>query len=244
MNYKPRCLSIYTGAGGLDLGFEKAGFQIVGATDVEPICKATYDLNQSEVPFRVGEAKDYSADYFEEYIDSNNLNDLTCLIGGPPCPSFSKSRFYRKEKPRAMDDSNADETIKGYLHVLKTFRPKYFVLENVKGLTYKVHQTALAYILESAASYGYAVDVWSINAADYGVPQIRERSFVVGGLTSVPLKPSPTHANRTDSHGLFETIKPWVSVRDVLMDLDTAGVEEIPGHFAGKTSRVSERSAR
>jgi len=226
-------LSIYTGGGGLDIGFEAAGFQQIGGTDSEDLCQQTYKLNRPTLPFKTGRAKDYSKSYFSEFISVQELNTFDCLVGGPPCPAFSKSRFYRKEKPRALDDDIADETINGYLRVLEDFSPNYFVLENVKGLTYKVHSTALEYILGHAERLGYCVDVWKLNAADFGVPQIRERAFVVGSKFGNVAKPTQTHFKvGKDNCELINQPK-WKTAGDAISDLPTNGIEEIQGHFAG-----------
>ena len=104
------------------------------------------------------------------------------LAGGPPCPPFSKSRFYRTDKPRALNDPVADATISGYLKILGIVRPRTFLLENVPGLRYKVHQEALNYIESSAQALGYQTNWAVLNAADFGVPQIRFRFFMVGSL--------------------------------------------------------------
>ena len=230
---KPTCLSIFSGGGGLDIGFQKAGFEIVGATDAESTCEETYALNCPEIPFMVGKAADYSREYFLDYVDSKKLVNLDCLIGGPPCPAFSKSRFYRKDKGRGLDDKNTDETITAYLRVLAIFKPKFFILENVKGLTYKPHSDSLSYITGEVVRLGYSYHIWSINAADYGVPQIRERVFIVGSLDKLPDLPVQTHSKVPCVNNLLETHLPWVTAGSVLNDLSSNGVEDIPGHFAG-----------
>jgi len=229
----PTCLSIFSGGGGLDIGFQKAGFEVIGATDADPICEETFGLNQPELPFRVGSASEYCREFFETFIDAQKLTNLDCLIGGPPCPAFSKSRFYRKEKARGLEDDNADETMKGYLRVLETFSPNYFVLENVKGLTYRSHSNSLDYILENIRRLGYEHRIWIVNAADYGVPQIRERAFIVGSKSSLPTFPNPTHEKKKNELSLLNNVPPWRTAGSVLEDLPSNDLHEIPGHFAG-----------
>lgn len=228
---KPKCLSIFSGGGGLDLGFEHAGFEIVGATDLDAECANTFLLNRPEIPFKIGKSADFSREFFD-YIDSSQLEDLDCLIGGPPCPGFSKSRFYRKDKQRGLDDANTDETINAYLRVLTVFKPKFFVLENVKGLTYKPHKESLSHITDEITRLGYKYNIWNVNAADYGVPQIRERVFIVGALNKVPSLPLQTHLNTSKNSSLLHHL-PWVTAGEVLSDLPSNGIEEIKGHFAG-----------
>lgn len=233
MMRRPSCLSIFSGGGGLDIGFENAGFTIIGATDADPACKETFSLNRPEIPFKVGSASEYDREYFTEFINSRDLDSVDCLIGGPPCPAFSKSRFYRKEKARGLQDKNTDETISGYLKVLETIAPQYFVLENVKGLTYKSHADSLSYILKNVEKLGYRHEIWVINAADFGVPQIRERAFIIGSKGELPTMPERTHAKDADDPDLIRNILPWTTAGSVLNDLPSNVLKEIPGHFAG-----------
>jgi DNA (cytosine-5)-methyltransferase 1 len=214
----------------LDLGVEAAGFRVGVATDADETCAATYSRNFPSVPYVVGKIGSVSTD---ELLTAGGLRrgEVDLLVGGPPCPAFSKSRFYRTEKPRALDDPVAAETVGGYLRVLNDVRPRAFLLENVRGLAYGVHREALDHILDSAKSIGYKVSWRIVNAADYGVPQIRERCLVMGSLHGDIPTPSPTHAKEP---GLFQgDIKPWVSAGDVLSDLDTDENASDEGHFAG-----------
>lgn len=166
------------------------------------------------------------AELFSDF--GEELKDIDLIAGGPPCPPFSKSRFYRKEMPRGLEDPNGWETINGYLNMLDWVRPRAFVLENVKGLAYKVHADALDTIVRRAEQLGYFVTVKVLNAADYGVPQIRERCFVMGSLEGPIEMSKPTHSKNTDT-GLL----PWVTAGEVLRDLDTEENANDDGHFAG-----------
>jgi DNA (cytosine-5)-methyltransferase 1 len=211
----------------LDLGLNSAGFETVLASDFEPLCAETWRRNFPAVPFLGGRIGTLGrADLIEAL--GGKLSEIDLVAGGPPCPPFSKSRFYRKDKPRALDDPNGWETINGYLNVLDWVRPRAFILENVKGLSYRVHSHALETIVTRAERLGYKVTVGVLNAADFGVPQIRERCFVVGALDGrVPL-PSPTHSSDPGS-GLLA----WVTAGEVLSDLDTDDNASDLGHFAG-----------
>lgn len=222
-----RSVSLFSGCGGLDLGLHRAGFQTVLATDAETICAATYRQNFPGVPFIVDRIGKLTREDLLSSLggDARHL-DLVC--GGPPCPPFSKSRFYRKEKPRALDDPNGWETINGYLNVLDWLRPRAFVLENVRGLAYKIHRDALDAIMERSTKLGYTSDWMVLNAADFGVPQIRERTFVVGTLDGGFAFPSPTHSRDPEADLL-----PWVPAGAVLSDLDTPENADDTGHFAG-----------
>ncbi len=221
-----KAVSLFTGCGGLDLGLEQAGFQTRLATDAERLCASTYAANFGKTPFIVERIGALTRQGLREQLGPD-ADKLDLVAGGPPCPPFSKSRFYRQDMPRALDDPNGWETINGYLKVLEWFRPRTFILENVKGLAYKVHRDALETIVSRAEKLGYKVTWGVLNAADFGVPQIRERCFVVGSLEGRVDLPAPTHAQ--DGVGL----PAWRTAGDVLADLDTDEAACDKGHFAG-----------
>ncbi|MBC3972622.1 DNA cytosine methyltransferase [Xanthomonas translucens] len=224
---RPTCISLFSGGGGMDIGIKAAGFDIKVATDAEPLCQETFAENFPGVPFIVRRIGELST---TELLDAAGLapGEVDLLVGGPPCPAFSKSRFYRTEKPRALDDPVARETVGGYLRVLKESKPKAFLLENVKGLAYGVHKEALDYILDTAQKLGYKTSVCLINAADYGVPQIRERCIVMGVKGRDPCPPLPTHSKNPNGFML-----PWVTAGQALNDLDSEKNASFEGHFAG-----------
>lgn len=226
-----KCISLFSGCGGLDLGCEDAGFRICVATDKEPSCAASYTLNRPNTPYLIGAIGQLTT---AELLTAAGLRrgEADLLVGGPPCPAFSKSRFYRTEKPRALEDQVAAETISGFLRVLKQSNPKAFLLENVKGLTYKVHRNALEHIIQTSESLGYHVGVHIANAADYGVPQIRERCFVIGSKFGFVKPPLPTHGDSADP-SLFGSKAKWRTAGEVLSDLDTEENASDTGHFAG-----------
>lgn len=224
------CISLFSGCGGLDIGLEAAGFKIAAATDIDETCAETYRLNSPDTPYIVGSISKIST---AQILDAAGLRagEVDLLAGGPPCPAFSKSRFYRTEKPRALDDPVAAETVGGYLRVLKEIRPKAFMLENVRGLAYGVHREALTHILDTAKELGYTVNWQIVNAADFGAPQIRERCIVMGALSGEVSGPLPTHQKTVT--GAESDLEPWVTAGDVLADLDTLENESDEGHFAG-----------
>lgn len=221
------CISLFSGSGGLDIGLESAGFRIAVATDLEKTCAATYTANFSDTPFLTGSIGGIAS---SALLSAGGLRrgGVDLLVGGPPCPAFSKSRFYRTEKPRALDDPVAAETVGGYLRVLSDVRPRAFLLENVRGLAYGVHRDALEHILSTAKTLGYHVRWGIVNAADYGVPQIRERCIVLGSLHGDIEFPMPTHSKVPTGAML-----PWVTAGDAISDLDTDDNASDEGHFAG-----------
>lgn len=221
------CISLFSGCGGLDVGIEAAGFRVAVATDIDKTCAKTYAANFPRKPFLVGSIGRVET---RALLAASGLQrgQVDLLVGGPPCPAFSKSRFYRIEKPRALDDPVAAETVGGYLRVLADVKPKAFMLENVRGLAYGVHRDALDHILATANSLGYHVKWGIVNAANYGVPQIRERCIVLGSLYGDIDFPETTHSKNSD-----DGRHPWVSAGEVIGDLDTDENASDEGHFAG-----------
>ncbi|WP_217372129.1 DNA cytosine methyltransferase [Ruegeria arenilitoris] len=222
-----RSISLFSGCGGLDLGLHEAGFRTILATDSEPLCADTWRMNMPSTRFLTNSIGSITRDDLLANLGARH-DDIHLLAGGPPCPPFSKSRFYRKEMPRALEDPSGFETINGYLNILDWVRPRAFVLENVKGLAYKVHSDALDMIVTRAEKLGYRVTTGVLNAADYGVPQIRERCFVIGSLGERVDLPQPTHAKNAGPG-----VPAWVTAGDVLSDLDTEENANDDGHFAG-----------
>src|SRR5699024_3768797 len=107
------------------------------------------------------------------------VSDIDVLVGGPPCPAYSKSRFYQTDKKRALEDENSF-TLYEYFRALEEIRPTVFLFENVFGFVYKPHQAAFDLLKSKAEELGYEISYKVVNAANYGVPQIRERFLCVG----------------------------------------------------------------
>lgn len=128
----PNVLSIFSGGGGIDCGFKKAGFRIIFSTDFWKTACDTLKKNS------VGELVVYddirNIDY-EKYLSELNMqkNDVDVLVGGPPCPAYSKSRFYRTEKKRALEDENSF-TLFEYFRAVEEIRPKVFFFEFAERL--------------------------------------------------------------------------------------------------------------
>lgn len=228
-----KVVSLFSGCGGLDLGLERAGFKVIFASDLDSYCADSYARNFPSTPFYEGTAGDLTRELLAKVTKGATLGPVDLLAGGPPCPPFSKSRFYRTEKPRALKDAVGEETINAYLTVLDAVRPRAFVLENVAGLAYKVHNSALKLILDTAERLGYKLSSKVVNAADYGVPQMRERFFVVGMLDAAFEFPEETHAKEPDANPETLGRNPWVTAGDAIGDLDTEENADDTGHFAG-----------
>lgn len=198
-------ISLFTGAGGLDYGFEAAGFRTAVALEIDSRCCRTLRANR---PWPVIE-DDLASISTDTLLEKAGLGpeQADVLIGGPPCQPFSKSGFWAHGEARRLQDPRAD-TLSGYLRVLAEARPRAFLLENVEGLGFRGKDEGLQLIRtrldEINREHGtrYAATVAVLNAADYGVPQLRRRLFVIGARDGTPFHfPAPTHATFDEADG-------------------------------------------
>jgi len=167
-----KVLDLFCGAGGLSLGFQKAGFEIVGGVDFDPQAMETHKANfKSRFEF-CGDIKSISN---ETIIDK--LSDVDVIIGGPPCQGFSIANRYEKE----VDDPR-NKLFFEFMRFVQIIKPKVFVIENVPGILTKDDGYAKDRILDitSNGQTKYKTNVNVLNANDYGVPQLRRRAFFVG----------------------------------------------------------------
>jgi DNA (cytosine-5)-methyltransferase 1 len=135
--------------------------------------------------------------------------------------------------PRGLNDPTAEITIGSYFDTIELVNPKAFLLENVPGMAYKAHKESLDFILKRGEDLGYQLNWEILNAADYGVPQIRTR-FILVGLKNTKFQfPSPTHFDPKTIKTLQNSLTPWVSAGSVLSDLDTEKNADDGGHYAG-----------
>lgn len=192
-----KAISLYTGAGGLDLGFDAAGFRTTLAAELDPVCCDTLRLNQR---WTVLEG-DVNAITSRDILRAAGMRrgEPDVLIAGPPCQPFSKSSYWAAGDSDRLDDPRAD-TLTAFLRVLRDIRPRAFLLENVRGLAYRGKEEGLAHLLDGIAHVNdvartrYRVSWRVLNAADYGVPQVRERVFLVGSRDGREFQfPEPTH---------------------------------------------------
>ncbi len=229
-----RAVALFSGCGGLDLGLTKAGFRIDLAVDNDNLCAQSYVANFPQTRFVRESVENLTAKRLKEELGDTNSGEIDLLAGGPPCPPYSKSRFYRKEKPRALDDQLGKDTLHGYLKALAHLKPRAFLLENVPGFAYEIHRSALDLALDHAETLGYACSFQVLNAADYGVPQIRERFFLVGMLGGDKFVfPDPTNSEHRPSDLFGADLPPWETAGEAIGDLDTEENASDAGHHAG-----------
>jgi DNA (cytosine-5)-methyltransferase 1 len=220
-------VSVFSGGGGIDLGFVNAGFNILYSTDFAEDACATLEHNHVG---KIVECKDIREVDFKGLYKRMGISELDCYVGGPPCPAYSKSRFYRTEKKRALEDENSFTLIE-YFRGLKELRPKTFFFENVHGFIFKPHQEAFNLLKEVAESLGYHIRWDVFNTAEYGIPQTRERFICVGVRKDIGdpfIFPDPTHYIPEKRDPIKDkNKKPWVTCGEVIGDLDYDLPEDI-----------------
>lgn len=182
---RPIGIDLFAGAGGLSLGFEQAGFDIVAAVEIDPVHCATHKFNFPTCATVCKSIVDVTGDSLRQ-ISGIGKRDLDIVIGGAPCQGFSLIG------KRALDDTR-NQLVYHYVRVVLELKPKYFVFENVKGLTVGKHRQFLQEVIEAFQSNGYDVEAnyKVLNAVDYGVPQDRRRLILMGARKGLPLPTYP-----------------------------------------------------
>lgn len=175
-----RVVSLFSGAGGLDLGFKQSGFEVVWANDIDPCAVETYRLN-------IGDHI-VCADIAD--VSLSDVPDCDVLIGGFPCQGFSVANT-----KRALNDER-NQLYKQYLRMLEAKKPKMFIAENVKGILSIGGGEVIKRIVSDFCAVGYDVSYKLLNAADYGVPQTRQRVIIAGVRSDLDIRfrfPEATH---------------------------------------------------
>lgn len=218
-----KAVSLFTGVGGLDFGFEAAGFETAVAIDNDAVACRTIRLNR-KWPVLEGDIHDFGS---KEIMDTAGLRpgEADVLIGGPPCQPFSKSSYWVNGDSLRLDDPRAD-TLTAYLRVLRDLQPRTFLLENVYGLAFKGKDEGLKHLVQGIdqinreTGTNYRIAWKPLNAAHYGVPQIRERVFLIGSRDGTMFDfPSPTHADPEKLGLLDQALQPYRTAWDAIGDL-------------------------
>jgi len=245
-------VSLFSGAGGLDLAVERADatplerndpgsglMRVAVATDYNAPALATLSSNFPHTRSITGDIRNLESDELLE-LGGLKRTEPVLLIGGPPCTPFSKSGFWLEQK-RESRDPNAS-LLDEYVRVVKETRPESFILENVQGLTYKTHAAQFERLLKGLTEAGYNPQWKVLLAADYGVPQLRRRVFVVGRRDGVPFEfPKPTHSGWSEHTRNFDTdLVPHVTAAEAFATLPTfAGLDEyVEGQYGELAAEI------
>lgn len=240
-------ISLFTGVGGLDLGFEAAGFRTAAAVEMDQAaCRALWAARH-EWPVLEGDIHQIPT---ARMLEAAGLaaGQADILIGGPPCQPFSKSGYWARGDALRLEDPRAG-TLWEYLRVLREARPRAFLLENVPGLGFRGKDEGLRLILNGIDAINretgtrYRVFCRKLNAVDYGVPQMRERLILIASRDGAEFRfPEPTHAD-PEALKAGDGREPWRTAWDALGDLPDQPNErglEMGGKWAGLLPSIPE----
>jgi DNA (cytosine-5)-methyltransferase 1 len=212
-------ISLFSGAGGLDLGVERAGYSVCASVESDRDASETLRRNFPDSAILERDIRTLHAD---EILDAAGLarGEAALLVGGPPCTPFSKSGNWLEYKRKGLDPEAS--LLDHYLRILFGTLPRAFLLENVYGLAYRNHNAPwLDKLLVAARDLGYHVRYRVFLAADYGVPQCRQRLFVVGSREREPELPEPTHSGPHETRTNYDrTLPPHVTTGIAIGDLE------------------------
>lgn len=213
---RPIAIDLFAGAGGMTLGFEKAGFDVLASVEIDPVHCAVHEFN---FPFWSILCQDIAQTKAEDIRSRSAIQnkEIDVVFGGPPCQGFSLIG------KRMLDDPR-NSLVFHFIRLVTELEPKYFVFENVKGMTVGKHQKIIIEIIEKFKSVGYQVQekIKVLNTANYGIPQNRERLFLLGcrhgfEIPNYPIKITQPAKRKKNIADVDLPISP--TVWDALQDL-------------------------
>lgn len=202
-----KCVSIFSGAGGLDIGAINAGVEVISCIEHDSDAVKTLRLNHTL----------FSGDVFEADIQDIGFDqwrsaEETILVGGPPCQPFSKNGYWVKNDNRLIQNDPRN-MLGQYIRTISELNPNGFLFENVESILHPTNRETFTKFVDEAKTLGYACTVFKTNSADFGVPQKRKRVFVFGirgGKSTIPF-PIATHSDPTKK-SYDETLLPYLGV--------------------------------
>mgnify|MGYP000980086068 FL=1 len=198
-----KILSLFSGCGGLDLGFEKAGFDIPIANEFDKNIWKTFEVNHPQTKLLKEDIRK---------IDAKTLpKDIDGIIGGPPCQSWSEAGSLK-----GIEDDRGKLFFE-YIRILKSIQPKFFLAENVSGMLADRHSEAVKNIIKMFEECGYDVSLTLVNAKDYGVAQERKRVFYIGFRKDLNIKFDFPKGSTEDDNNK-------ITLRDIIWDLQDSAV--------------------
>lgn len=226
---KPKALSFFSGAMGLDNGLEKAGIETVLACEFDKASRQTITANKPEIGL-IGDITKYSSREIIEFSGLKDYSEIDIIVGGPPCQAFSTAG-----KRKGFEDARGNVFLK-YLEVISDIMPRYAVIENVRGLmssemtvaidddvyremspdAKRTKGASLYYVKKRLERMGYNVSFNLYNSANFGTPQIRERVVIIGVLDDNPVQ----HLTPTHSEKPIPGLKPWKTFREAVEGLN------------------------
>lgn len=196
MARKISVVDLFCGGGGFSTGFERQKFKILAGVDSDTDSIRTFEKNHDSSGYKI-DLSEVEPDNLLDEIDVD-ADELDGIIGGPPCQGFSQAG-------NRDPDDDRNKLVKNYFDIIDSVNPDFFVMENVRAITYERNSHTIEYIEERIEDLGYNYTYDVLNSADFGVPQTRKRIFIVGIKDEEPELPVPTHSKDN-----------WVGVSDVI----------------------------
>ncbi len=189
---RPIAVDLFAGAGGLSLGFQQAGFDLRAAVEYDPIHCAVHEFNFPNCATLCRSVTEIDGDYIRSESGIGSA-DIAVVIGGAPCQGFSLIGYRALEDPR-------NKLVSHFVRLVKELNPQYFVFENVKGLTIGDHKKFLHELIREFKAIGFSVvePYCVLNALRFGVPQDRERLFILGARKGAKLPDYPLSTHEPD----------------------------------------------
>jgi DNA (cytosine-5)-methyltransferase 1 len=255
MEHKYNVIDLFSGAGGLSLGFKKAGFNVVIANELNSVIAESYRSNNPETLMINTDIRNL-VENFDEVLEraissnpqfsnvTNDLNNISVVIGGPPCQGFSMAGG-RIRKVNEFIEDERNFLFKYYFKIIQRFEPKFFVFENVAGILSSHKGDIINQIKEifsdssNFVNGAYHLSINLLNAADYGVPQMRKRVLIIGSKTDFNFEETKENLLNalTQSEKIRFTQKR--TVKDAISDLESVSPyceNNIPNHNATQHS--------
>lgn len=229
-------ISLFSGVGGLDLGVERAGFAVRAAVEFDADSAASLRANLFQGRNDAVIERSIVDTPTDEILELAGLKagEVALVVGGPPCTPFSKSGYWLEYKRKGLDPNAS--LLDEFARVVREARPAAAILENVHGLAYRNHNVKpFDRLVAQLREAGYTVSAKVLNAADYGVPQLRKRLILYATQDGSPIRhPVPTHSGWTETSRRIDITKlPYRTSRDAIGDLedrpDLAEPDEIVG---------------
>ena len=236
---RPIAVDLFAGAGGMSLGFEQAGFDVVAAVEIDPVHCAVHKFNFPETAVIPLSVEGLTAAQIRMAASIGNAQ-VDCVFGGAPCQGFSLIG------QRVLDDPR-NKLVLDFVRIVKELNARTFVFENVKGLTLGKHKKFLTELVQALDEAGYEVkQPWKVlNAANYGTPQNRERLILMGARKgeSIPVYPD-LETNAAGKKVSDQTLPLGPTCEDALADLpDAEDFKSLSTSDAVKTKKFGEPSA-
>ncbi len=198
-----KIISLFSGCGGLDLGFERAGFEIPVANEYDKTVWETFKINHPDTHLIESDIR--------KVDESDFPTDADGIIGGPPCQSWSEAGTLR-----GIDDERG-QLFFDYIRILRKIQPKFFLAENVSGMLANRHHEAVQNIIKLFKESGYIVTLTLVNAKDYGVAEERKRVFYIGFRKDLGINFKFPVGSTSDN-------KKKLTLRDIIWDLQETAV--------------------